>query len=66
MRNYTSIDKIDEKLLSKIEKKAKENLKGIIYEEQLGYKGYLIEEMKRLFKGIGIDWKLDDNSISID
>lgn len=66
MMNSANPDKIDEKLMSEIKRKAKENLRGIIYEEQLGYEGYLIEEMKKLFKEIGIDWKLDDNSVSID
>lgn len=66
MANDANTDKIDEKLMNEIERKAKENLRGIIHEEQLGYKGYLVGEMKKLFKEIGIDWVLDDNSVSID
>lgn len=66
MANSLSTDEIDEKLMSEIKRKAKENLRGIIYEEQLGYEGYLVEEMKKLFKEIGIDWKLDNNNVSID
>lgn len=66
MANDANTDKIDEKLMNEIERKAKENLRGIIHEEQLWYKGYLVGEMKKLFKEIGIDWVLDDNSVSID
>ena len=66
MANSLSTNEIDEKLMSEIKRKAKENLRGIIYEEQLGYEGYLVEEMKKLFKEIGIDWKLDKNNVSID
>lgn len=62
-----STNRNDENILYKeIEETAKANLKGIISEKQLGYKGMLYKEIKMLFKEKGIDWEPEDDSVSID
>lgn len=66
MENTTNKIKENEELLKEVEEKAKKNLRGIIRENQVGYKGYLIKEMKSIFKEMQIEWEPDNDSISID
>ncbi len=56
----------ENELIKEAEKQAKENLRGYLEENQLGYTGALRKEMKRILKEKGIDWTPDDGERSID
>lgn len=49
-----------------VENQARKHLQGFILENQIGYKGLLIEEMKKIYNEKGINWDPDDNSILTD
>ncbi|MBQ7576755.1 MAG: hypothetical protein IJT21_00650 [Synergistaceae bacterium] len=42
---------------------AKNNLRGIITEEQIGYGGYLKKEMQKILREKGIDWQKEEEEI---
>lgn len=60
------MNNIDDFVIKEAEKKAKDNLKGYIEENQIGYVGALRNEIKKILKEQGIDWIPDDGERSID
>ena len=55
-----------EELLKEATEQAKEKLKGIINPNQLGYQGFLDEEIKKILKEKGVEWHKENKSVSID
>ena len=55
-------DKNIDLAIKNAEREAKRRLEGFINEEQLGYIGYLRDEMKKILKEQGIEWKPDERT----
>lgn len=55
-----------EELVREATEQAKKNLEGIIKPEQLGYKGFLEEEMKKILKEKGVEWHKENKGVSTD
>ena len=55
-----------EELVREATVQAKEKLKGIITPNQLGYQGFLEEEIKKILKEKGIEWHKENKGVSID
>ncbi len=53
-------------LVEEVRRIAKENLRGIISEEQNGYNGYLKAEMRKIFEERGIEWEDKLDGVSVD
>ena len=60
------MNKIDDLIIKQAEKEAKERIKSYIQPDKIGYTGALRDEMKKILKEKGIDWKPNDREISID
>lgn len=56
----------NEEIIKEAEEQAKEKLKGIINPNQLGYQGFLDEEIKKILKEKGVEWHKENKSVSID
>ena len=59
-------DKDIDLAIKNAEIEAKRRLEGFINEEQLGYIGYLRDEMKKILKEQGIEWKPDERTECVD
>lgn len=55
-----------EELIKAATEQAKKKLEGIIKSEQLGYKGFLEEEIKKILKEKGVEWQSPNKGTSID
>ena len=64
MENYKN--KEIDNLVKEAEAMAKERLKGFVNENQIGYRGCLVKEMKEILNEKGIDWKPDYGEVSED
>lgn len=56
----------NEEIIKEAEEQAKEKLKGIITPNQLGYQGFLEEEIKNILKEKGIEWHRKNDGVSVD
>ena len=54
----------NEKLYQRIKEKAQERLKGVIAEQQVGYTGYVYEEMEKIMLEEGIDIPMKEQGIN--
>lgn len=52
--------------IKKTRKEAEKRLCGYMNKNQIGYEGYLTQEIIKILKEKGIDWKPYDGSITFD
>lgn len=48
---------VTEELLEEVKKEAEKKLEGVITPKQIGYEGFLYDEMRKILKAQNIEWK---------
>ena len=53
-------------LVREATEQAKKNLEGIIKPNQLGYQGFLEDEIRKILREKGIEWRKENKGVSTD